>query len=66
MKINKNTRDHSRKLWRSTQNGVNLTQTDGPLFKRPVNIDPKVLAALERAGAERVKLELLSPPRADL
>ena len=37
---------------------MNLTQKDGPLFKRPVNIDPKVLATLERAGAERVKLEL--------
>ena len=45
---------------------MNLTQKDGPLFKRPVNIDPKVLAALERAGVERVKLELLSPPRANL
>jgi nucleoside-diphosphate-sugar epimerase len=46
---------------------ANLRYPDsGPMFKRPDNIDPKVLAALERAGVERVKLELLSPPRANL
>jgi hypothetical protein len=37
----------------------------GLMCKRP-NIDPNVLAALESSGVERVKLELLSPPRVNV